>query len=197
MKTKIIFIGGVPGIGKTTLSYQLALHYHIDKVISLDVIKEAAKIFIPNIDDPYLNSTTHESYKIENISAIAGFVKHCEHVQRYLLEILPQFSNDNIIIIEGAQLTADIINKIDREKIIPIYFNLYCHSKEFLLDRYEQKNKIRHYNWSENIENIWSIHQYLLTAISTIGKDKEYIHHIFAEDSPLEKMENIIDVYIS
>ena len=77
MKTKIIFIAGVPGIGKTTLSYQLALHYHIDKVISLDVIKEAAKTFIPNINDPYLNSTTHESYKIENISPIAGFIKHC------------------------------------------------------------------------------------------------------------------------
>ena len=46
MKTNIILLGGVPGTGKTTLAYQLALHFHIDKVISLDVLKETSKRFI-------------------------------------------------------------------------------------------------------------------------------------------------------
>ena len=119
MKTTTIFIAGVPGTGKTTLSYQLALHYHIDKVISLDVIKEAVKTYIPKITDEYLNSTTHESYKIENLTPVEGFIKHCKHVQEYLLDILPHFTNDAIIIIEGAQLTPNIMQLIDKTNFSP------------------------------------------------------------------------------
>lgn len=39
----IIFLGGIPGTGKTTLAYHLATKYRIDKVLSLDIMKSILK----------------------------------------------------------------------------------------------------------------------------------------------------------
>ena len=37
----LILIGGIPGTGKTTLAYELAIKNKIDKVVSIDTIKAA------------------------------------------------------------------------------------------------------------------------------------------------------------
>ena len=36
---KLILLGGIPGVGKTTIAYELARTYKIDKVISIDILK--------------------------------------------------------------------------------------------------------------------------------------------------------------
>ena len=43
---KIILLGGVPGVGKTTMSNYLAIKYGISTVINIDVIKQTLKLFI-------------------------------------------------------------------------------------------------------------------------------------------------------
>lgn len=163
MKKLIIFIGGVPGTGKTTLSHQLALKFHIDKVLSLDILKETLKSFIGCEDDPYLYSTTHESYQIDGLSPVDGFKKHCERIQSYLLPLLLRITKDHVILVEGAQLTPDILTQIDQNLFIPVYLNLYCEEKETLLKRYEKKCKIRKYGWADNIVVICKIQEYLLS----------------------------------
>lgn len=162
MKTIIIFLGGVPGTGKTTLSYQLALYFHIDKVISLDVLKEITKRYVSIEDCPYLYSTTHEAYQIESLDPIAGFKKHCQVIQDLLEPSLKKMTDEHAIIVEGAQLTPDFLKHIDLEKFTPIYFNLYSHSTNTLLERYKMKNKIRSYHWADNIGIIIQIQKYLL-----------------------------------
>lgn len=163
MKTTMILLGGVPGIGKTTLAYQLALYFHVDKVISLDILKEATKEYIPFKDCPYLYTTTHEAYQIESLDPIHGFKKHCQTIQDFLDPLLAKMTDERAIIVEGAQLTPDFLGHIDLEKFTPIYFNLYSHSANTLLNRYEMKNKIRTYHWAENIETIIQMQKYLLT----------------------------------
>ena len=160
MRTKLILIGGVPGTGKTTIAYNLALHLKIDKVVSTDMIKIFAKAYLPNYDK-YLYTTTHEAYKLDNLSIIDGYLRHSSNINDLILKIIENIK-DNIIIIEGSTINNEFIKKIDKKKYQLLYFNLSL-SMEELTRRYKQKEKIRKSNWIENITTIEEIDKYLCT----------------------------------
>ena len=158
MKTKLILIGGVPGTGKTTVAYQLASRLKIDKVLSVDIVKTFAKTYNQNFDE-YALTTTHEAYKIENISIIEGYLKHCNEINKVVLETLKNIK-DNIVIIEGTTINETFIEMLDKEKYQITYLNLYLPSKE-LIKRYKLKSKLRKSNWIKNIKIIEKINDYL------------------------------------
>lgn len=158
MKTKLILIGGVPGTGKTTLAYKLALNLKIDKVLSTDMIKIFAKTF-NNDYDKYLFTTTHEAYKLDNLSVIDGYLKHSKSINNLVLDILKNIK-DNIIIIEGGTINKEFVNMIDKNNYEIVYLNLTT-SKQELLRRYQQKAKLRESTWIQNIAIIDEINNYL------------------------------------
>lgn len=157
---KLILLGGIPGVGKTTIAYRLASIYKIDKVLSIDILKNVFKKFIK--DDKYLYTTTHEAYKVEGLDIVGGFIEHSKVINNYVLDILDSFKNERIIILEGATLTNDIINKLSEYEVY--YFNLYLDNKEDLINRYKSKMKIRKGKWIDNIENILKINDYLISS---------------------------------
>lgn len=170
MLNKIILIGGVPGTGKTTLARKIALDFNIEKIIELDTFKSIIKLYIK--EDKYINTTTHDAYKIENTNYLDGYIKHCNCLQKYLLEYIKTIQKDEIIIIEGAQLTPNIINSLKEFDILYINLN---ETKDTLLERYNKKR--RKSNWEEDIDCIISISDYLKTfnviqtSIKTINKN--------------------------
>ena len=147
---KLILLGGVPGVGKTTIAYELARIYKIDKVISIDILKKVISKFVDN-GSKYLYTTTHEAYMIENLDIVDGFLKHSETINNYILDILESFKNEKIIILEGATLTNNIVEKLKDYEVY--YFNLYLDNKKDLIERYKSKLKIRKGKWIENIDN--------------------------------------------
>ena len=157
----VILIGGVPGTGKTTLSYYLASKFGCDKIINLDTMKNILLAHEIGSKDKYFKSTTHESYLIENLDPVDGFIKHCNSVQAKLKQCLNNFKDDNFLIIEGAQLTPDFIEFFPKNEYQVFYFNLYSYNKNTLLHRYDKKLKIRYYPWKENIDVILKIQEYL------------------------------------
>lgn len=159
MKTKLILIGGVPGTGKTTVAYGLALELGIDKVVSVDMIKAMTKTY-PDLFGPYVFTTTHEAYKLEGVSVIEGFLKHSEEINKITLDVVGNMK-DNVILIEGATINKEIFKFIDKEKYEVVLINLDL-KKEDLIHRYEMKNKIRKGKWLENIDVIWEIRDYLI-----------------------------------
>lgn len=156
---KIIFISGVPGTGKTTLAYKMALKHKIDKIVSLDLLKVTLKTFY---DDKYINTTTHEAYKLENLDVIEGFLKHCNVVNNYYEKIIKNIK-DKTIIVEGATITQDFINKFNEYDCRNI--NLYVKNKDSLIKRYKKKMKQRKSNWIDNINEIMKINQYLKDSL--------------------------------
>lgn len=152
---KIIFISGVPGTGKTTLAYKMALKYKIDKVVSLDILKASIKTFF---NDKYINTTTHEAYKIDNLNIIDGYLKHCKVINNYYTKIIKNIK-DKVIIVEGATITQEFINEFNEYECKNI--NLFVDNKEALIKRYNEKMKLRKSNWIENINEIMTINKYL------------------------------------
>lgn len=158
MKTKLILIGGVPGTGKTTVAYQLALKLKIDKLVSIDMIKAMTRAYSNNFGK-YVFTTTHEAYKLENISVIEGFLKHSREINKIALDIVNQIK-DNVIIIEGATINKEMLNVINKDKYEFVYINLVLDYEE-LVKRYEMKNKLRKGKWLDNIVAIKEINEYL------------------------------------
>lgn len=157
---KLILLGGVPGVGKTTIAYEIARLYRIDKVLSIDVLKNVVKKFISKEEESYLYTTTHEAYKLENLDVISGYRKHCDVVNKYVLELLDNFKNEKVVILEGATINKSILNHLKDYEIY--YFNLYLEKETDLKDRYESKLKIRKGRWLENIDKISEINNYLI-----------------------------------
>ncbi len=158
MKTKLILLGGVPGTGKTTIAYKLALEFKIDKVISTDLIKAFAKTYDSGFDR-YILTTTHEAYKLEDLSVIDGYLKHSKKINDMVLEVLNNI-RDNVVIIEGSTINKNFVNELDKDKYSIIYFNL-CTSRNDLIKRYKIKGTLRKSNWIDNINNIDEIAKYL------------------------------------
>ena len=154
--SKIIFLGGIPGTGKTTLAYKLALKYKIDKVISLDILKTILKEYE---DNTYINTTTHEAYKIDDLSVVDGFLKHSNIINEYFYKFIQKF-NDKVMIVEGATITKEFTLLFLDDEVC--YINLIVEEKEELVRRYQEKMKLRKSKWLDNIDNILEINDYLI-----------------------------------
>jgi 2-phosphoglycerate kinase len=179
MKTKLIFIAGVPGTGKSTISLMLALKERTDRIISLDTFKIIIKEFVKESENPYLYSTTHESYKIENLNIIDGFKKHSKSIGDYVVSIVSKLTNERMIIIEGAQLLPDIMSEFDEKKFDMYYFNLFIDSEDKLFERYDSKCIQRIANWRENIDKILNIQDYLLSNKNVMNIDSQNIGYAY------------------
>lgn len=154
----IIFLGGVPGTGKTTLAYKLAEYYKIDKVISLDILKSVLKQY-QDKEEKYIFTTTHEAYKIENLTVIDGFIKHSKIINKCFVDLIKPFTKEKVIIVEGATITNEILEYFKNYNLI--YLNLYVDDVDLLIRRYESKARMRKGKWLNNIENILEINEYL------------------------------------
>lgn len=154
----IIFLGGVPGTGKTTLAYKLAEYYGIDKVISLDVLKSVLKQYI-QLEEKYIYTTTHEAYKIENLSVVDGFIKHSRIINEYFVNLIKPFTKEKVIVVEGATITNEMLEYFKDSNLI--YINFYVDDIEIISKRYKSKARMRKGKWLDNIDNILKINEYL------------------------------------
>ena len=162
---KIILLGGVPGVGKTTISNYLAIKYNISTVINIDVIKSTLKLFIDS-NEKYLYTTSHNASKVEDLSTIKAYLKHSSIINKYIKQLINNIK-DKVIIIEGVTVNKKLYNELSKNNEV-LYINMYSTRSE-LLNRYEKKNKLRESNWIDNISIIEEIEKYLIrTSIVNI-----------------------------
>ena len=81
-------------------------------------------------------------------------------MQNLLFDYIPYLMNDEVTIMEGAQLTPSFLDKLASYDFKTEYIHLWL-NKDELLTHYAEKSKMRTYGWKENIDSILSIQDYL------------------------------------
>jgi len=136
----IVFISGVPGVGKTTISYNLLKKYNEFRIIEeTDLIREILRGY---------NEYLIENYKFaQNLSSDITITDHkklltlneaivqCNHMKKSLEKIIERQQRKGIsTIVNGVHIIPSVLNGIANNKNV-IFINLYLENEHDIYTR--------------------------------------------------------------
>ena len=146
---KIVLIGGIPGVGKTSIAGQIAKALDIDIVLSGDYLREFIRPFGDYAKFSVMSRSVYDAWTSfgernrENI--VSGFLAQSKIMNAGISAIIRRAAgNGEDIVIEQlhfvpSQLGKDLINQI-----IPIY--LYIHDIDIHRNRLRERVNFTHAN---------------------------------------------------
>ena len=146
---KIVLIGGIPGVGKTSIAGEIAKALAIDIVLSGDYLREFIRPFGDYAKFSVMSKSVYNAWTSfgernrENI--VSGFLAQSEIMNAGISAVIRRAAgNGEDIVIEQlhfvpSQLGKDLINQI-----IPIY--LYIHDIDIHRDRLRERVNFTHAN---------------------------------------------------
>lgn len=140
-KGLIIFISGVPGVGKTTISYKLLKNYNDFRIIEeTDLIRETLRGYNNYLRFEFGEQVDFllERVKITDHTKLLTFneaKKQCEIMKNSLEQIVARQQRKGIsTIINGVHIIPETLNGIAENSNI-IYFNLYVTDEDEIRKR--------------------------------------------------------------
>lgn len=144
----IVFISGVPGVGKTTISYELLRRYNEFRIIQeTDLIREILRGY-----NEYLEDTIDDVLVIDKLHTKAYIPDHmkifnyeelkiqCSIMKKSIEKIIMRQQRKGIpSIINGVHIIPEILNGIAQNKNV-VYINLYISTKEALQSRLSSRD---------------------------------------------------------
>ena len=130
-RPKLLLLAGVNGVGKSTLSMQIANHLKIKKVVSTDSIREVLRSNIDSLESPELHRSTFSVGKHKH--PISDWEDCCNVVQNGIESIIDKSRREGVdLILEGVHLKPDnqIIRKWEKEGGVAVGLILYVHNEE-------------------------------------------------------------------
>lgn len=141
----VIFIGGIPGVGKTSISGYLAKALNVDIVLSGDYLREFMRPFFP--DDNVIQHSVYDAWKQfgtdsrENIEE--GFREQAELINKGFNSVFRRaISNGESVILESLYFLPSLIDVDIRNKIIMLY--LYVKNMEENAKKLLERTKFTH-----------------------------------------------------
>jgi 2-phosphoglycerate kinase len=208
----IIFISGVSGVGKTTISWALARKYNIVTVLGSELIREAIRCFISKDSGDSSQAIFHSSFLAHKHTSGGNVTEAYIRQSKILLEPMIKVINRirrkrRPAIITGVNLIASqLFSKIPNDtynKVLLI--NLYLASKQNHIYRLRERGTQRQEpayeadRYTENIDAIREINQFLKDDAQrlSITDDQAPSNVIFIENSgSISKAVNIIDKHL-
>jgi len=154
----VILIGGVPGVGKTSISGYVARNLGINLVFSGDYIRETIRAFVD--ENSILNKSVYDSWQPfgenneENL--LKGFNAQGEMVNRATKKILERaIDNGEPVIIETLYFIPEQLGDLIKN-ITSIY--LYIEDEKLHIERLNERQNYTHFGssgqrLSSNIKN--------------------------------------------
>jgi len=137
----IVFISGVPGVGKSTISYELLKRNEEFRIIEeTDIMRETLRGFSDYIKDEFKDKVKFVFDKIEIIDyliplTIEESVRHCTHMYRSLENIIIKQQRKGISsIINGVHIVPHILYEFAKNQKT-IFINLYINNERELYSR--------------------------------------------------------------
>lgn len=130
-RPKLLLLAGVNGVGKSTLSMQIAESLEIKRVVSTDSIREVLRSNIDTVESPELHRSTFSVGKYNH--PISDWEDCCNVVKKGINSIIDKSRREGLdLIIEGVHLKPDnqIIRTWEEEGGVAIGVILYVHNKE-------------------------------------------------------------------
>lgn len=148
-KVPIILIGGIPGVGKSSISGYIARNLGIDIVLSGDYLREFARPILSQENRELLGTSVYEAWRKfgdENDGNIRkGFIAQGEILNRGLNAVLMRaISNGEPLITETLYFIPSLLDRDVLNAVTPIY--IYISEKEVNSQRLLERGKYTHFN---------------------------------------------------
>jgi 2-phosphoglycerate kinase len=172
-KPIIILLGGVTGIGKSTIASQIAKRLDIRSIMGSDLIREVMRLVISSKLMPTLHTSSYIAFKelSDNVlptrsPIILGFEDQARKVVTGIEAAITQAIKDvDFMIIEGVHLVPGLIRKalLSSANIIQLF--IYLENEEEHMSRLVRREKlaIRGTVYSNYFKEIREIQDYLIS----------------------------------
>jgi 2-phosphoglycerate kinase len=105
-----LFIYGVPGTGKTTLSKELAIDNDLD-FYELDLVKKEAQKYVSKEINPFLHQGTCRAWQLLGEETIKSYICGFNEVRKSMLKYVQKIYKRNYGVFEGAFIDpTDTVN---------------------------------------------------------------------------------------
>lgn len=142
----IVFISGVPGVGKTTISYELLKRFDKFRIIEeTDLIRETLRGYNEFIKAQFgdIGNCVCNKIQITNHTKLLNIdeaKEQCTFMKSSLEQIVARQQRKGIsTIINGVHIIPEILNGIAQNKNI-IYINLYVTNRDTIYNRIKNRN---------------------------------------------------------
>lgn len=147
----VLLIGGVPGVGKSSISGYIARKLAIDIVLSGDYLREFARGTVTGDKLETLNSSVYESWKkygeMNRENIIRGFTDQSEALMHGFSRIIDRaFTNGEKLIIETLYFIPEMIPQDTLKECASLY--LYISDRDVHRNRLIDRTNFTHVNSS-------------------------------------------------
>lgn len=149
-KGYIIFISGVPGVGKSTISYELLKRYNEIRIVEeTDILREVLRgyneflrsLFSSKIDFLFekINIVSHSIFLSYDEA-----IKQCTYIKHSLEKIIKRQKRKGITtVINGVHIVPEILSGLCNDVGI-IYINLFINNERTLFKRWDDRDKAKY-----------------------------------------------------
>lgn len=149
-KNKIIFIGGVPGVGKTSISGMVARRFGIDIMLSTDYLREFVRPLVKdeNARD-ILSVSVYEAWRKfgekNDKNIINGYLKQSDYICSGISAAISRASkNGENLIIESLYFNEELAETIKREGVCAAYIHISDFQTH--VNRLNERQMYTHFN---------------------------------------------------
>jgi 2-phosphoglycerate kinase len=177
----VILLGGTSGVGKTTLSLEVARRLGIGRVLSTDSIRQIMRILLSPELVPSIYGSSYDAYKLlprdagEEVSVIDGFRAQARAVSVGVRASLDRTVAESAnLVIDGVSLAPSMVDVAAYEDRAEIVFLVVAAlgddalRRRFVARATDQKRRVAD-RYLDNLEGILAIQRHLIDSANRYG----------------------------
>jgi len=173
----IVFISGVPGVGKTTVSYELLRNCNKFRLIQeTDLIREILRGYTEYLNDFLCCNSCHSIVSVPEI--IPNHIKIFTYDEMKIQSAIMKCSIERIVlrqqrkhipsIINGVHIVPEVLSEIANGGNV-VFVNLYINNKEVLRKRLSTRNPKK---YMPHIEVLFDANNHIFSNVKILSQDK-------------------------